>query len=110
MGAEKIKEYQTKLEKDRAKLTEELLKEKTPEDFGSDVDHGEEEANEAEGFGYRLGEAQTTKERINAIDMALNKIREGKYGICEKCGKEIKEAVLNVVPESRLCQNCKKTG
>jgi len=108
VNAEKLKEYKTRLEKERAQLIEELLKEETPEDFGGDVDHFEEEANEAESFGYKLAEAQTTKSRINDIDRALDKILEGKYGVCERCGKEIEAAVLDVVPESRLCQNCKK--
>jgi len=110
MNSEKANEYKTRLEKERAELIKELLKEETPEDFGSDVDHGDEEANEAESFGYRMAEARTLKDRINDIDAALNKILEGKYGICEKCGMEIGAAVLDVIPESRLCQNCKKTG
>lgn len=108
MDSGKLREYQNKLEKERAELIEELLKEETPEDFGGDIDHFEEEANETEGFGYKLAEARTTKDRVNEIDMALNKIREGKYGICEKCGREIEIKVLDIAPESRLCQSCKK--
>ncbi len=107
MDAEKIKEYLTKLEKGRAELIKELLKEETPEDFGAGVGHSDEEVDEAENFGYRLAEAQTTKDRINEIDIALNKIRVSRYGVCEECGKEIERSVLDVVPESRLCQNCK---
>ena len=77
-------------------------------DFGSDVDSGDEETDEAEEFGAQLSIAQTYKERLADVDVALRKIEKKKYGICEKCGKKISVDVLNVVPESRLCKECKK--
>ncbi len=80
---------------------------KVPE-FGSDVDSGDEETDEAEKFGTQLSIAQTYKERLADVDVALRKIEKKKYGICEKCGKEISLDVLKVTPESRLCKGCKK--
>jgi len=80
---------------------------KVPE-FGSDVDSGDEEADEAEEFGTQLSIAQVLKERLADIELALKKIEEGKYGICEKCGGKISLDVLKAVPESRLCKKCKK--
>jgi len=80
---------------------------KVPE-FGSDVDAGDEEADEAEEFGAQLSIAQVLKERLADIELALKKIEEGKYGICEKCGGKISLDVLKAVPESRLCKKCKK--
>ena len=105
MDISKVKE---KLEAERKKLIYEVLKEETPEDFGSDIDHGEEEANEAESFGNRLSISQTMRQRITEIDAALSRIAEGKYGVCEKCGGKIEKEVLDVVPESRFCRSCKK--
>jgi len=46
--------------------------------------------------------------KLKNVDLALEKIKKGKYGICEKCGKEIEEKRLEVYPEARLCQKCKK--
>jgi len=77
-------------------------------DFGSDVDSGEEESDESEEFGTQLSIAQTYKERLADIDVALRKINNKKYGICEKCSKKISLDVLKVAPESRLCKECKK--
>jgi len=77
-------------------------------EFGSDVDSGDEEADEAEEFGTQLSIAQVLKERLADIELALKKIEEGKYGICEKCGGKISLDVLKAVPESRLCKKCKK--
>lgn len=79
----------------------------TPQ-FGDDIDSGEEEADEAKEFGNQLSTAQVLKGQAADIELALSKIKKKKYGLCEKCGKEISPKLLEVAPESRLCQNCKK--
>ena len=44
------------------------------------------------------------------IDVALDKIDEGTYGVCDKCGKPIPKARLEVIPWAALCVNCKSGG
>lgn len=107
LSQEKISEYEKKLKQDKTELLVKIGKYSEAEDFGSDVDHFEEEADESESFANRMSIAQTMKERVNEIDMALNRIRLGMYGVCEQCGKEISEEVLRIAPESNLCENCK---
>lgn len=46
---------------------------------------------------------------IMQIDMALDKIREGSYGICEDCGSEIGEKRLRIVPFARYCRDCQES-
>lgn len=108
MEKEKIGQYEERLKKERERLLGEIKENETPEDFGSDIDAGDEEANEAEAFGNKLAIGGALRERIAEIDAALNRIREGTFGICIKCGKEISEDVLSAVPESQLCERCKK--
>lgn len=107
MDGQKIEEYKKKLEEERTKLLATLKKGERHEDFGSDVDL-DEEADEAESFGTQLAINQNLKERVSEIDMALNKIREGKFGLCDNCNKNIEETILNLSPASQFCQNCKK--
>ncbi len=107
MDQQKLNEYKKELEATRAELLAELKKDEKPEDFGGDVDHGEEEENETESFSEQVALGQSHKEQINDIDIALSKIETGKFGICEKCGREIEERVLRITPESRLCRACK---
>lgn len=45
---------------------------------------------------------------LKNIKKALNKINSGKYGKCEKCGKQIEEARLEVVPDASVCISCSK--
>jgi DnaK suppressor protein len=42
-------------------------------------------------------------EILRKIDEALEKIKEGSYGYCEICGKEIEEKRLEAIPWTTLC-------
>ncbi|HUZ92590.1 MAG TPA: TraR/DksA family transcriptional regulator [Candidatus Paceibacterota bacterium] len=108
MDSKHIEEYKKQLEKKRQELLGELEKDETPEDFGSDVDDFDEEKNETEAFDNQLAAGQGLKGQIVEVDSAIEKIKAGKYGICEKCSGEIEKEVLAASPESRLCKNCKK--
>jgi DnaK suppressor protein len=46
------------------------------------------------------------REKLQAIESALERIEEGSYGICEKCGEEIAQERLEVMPFTRLCLTC----
>lgn len=37
------------------------------------------------------------------VDRALEKIDEGSYGLCDRCGEPIEESRLRAVPEATLC-------
>jgi len=78
-------------------------------EFGDDIDHFEEEADETEEFANQLSIRKMLHDKINNIVLALSKIKENKYGICERCGQPIEITVLHAVPESRFCKKCKKT-
>ncbi len=42
--------------------------------------------------------------RLNEVKNALQKIEEGKYGICEVCGEEIEQDRLEANPSSKTCK------
>jgi RNA polymerase-binding transcription factor DksA len=105
-----IERYRVRLEADRKTLLVELAREQTPEDFGNDIDSADEEADEAESFGDKLAISEALKERISAIDAALARVAVGTYGACEGCKGPIETAVLDLAPESTLCQKCKQQG
>ena len=47
-------------------------------------------------------------ETLRAIDVALNRVAVGNYGICQSCGDEIKPARLKALPTATLCIDCAK--
>jgi DnaK suppressor protein len=101
-----IKKFKQKLEKEKREIQEGLKKHKGITDFGDDVDP-DEETDESEEYSNKMSIIQTLKERLADIELALKKISNGKYGICESCRKEISLKILDTSPESRLCKECK---
>ena len=45
-------------------------------------------------------------ERANRLAAALERLREGEYGICEECGEAISPARLRAMPEVTTCVCC----
>jgi len=78
----------------------------------------EKAADEVEEYSTLLPLEYNLELKLKNVDLALEKIKKaakgeprqgrGKYGICEKCGKEIPEERLKVSPEARFCLKCKK--
>jgi len=52
--------------------------------------------------------ASKSKRFIHHIDEALRRIKDGTYGKCHSCGKEISAARLKAVPHARFCIECKE--
>ncbi|MEK9173003.1 MAG: TraR/DksA C4-type zinc finger protein [Patescibacteria group bacterium] len=107
---EETKKYEQRLEQEREKLLREIQDHEKAVDLGNDIDSEEEEADEAEETGNQLAISRALRDRLNEIDEALESARDGRYGLCKNCGKDISKEVLNVVPESRLCKACKQKG
>ncbi len=53
---------------------------------------------------YKLSQAE--RETLFLIDIALKKIENGTYGVCEECGAPIGEKRLQAIPWVRLCIEC----
>lgn len=55
-----------------------------------------------------LGLRDNARIMLIKVDKALKYLEEGKYGICERCGKEIEKERLEVIPYTSLCAECNK--
>lgn len=44
--------------------------------------------------------------RLAALDHALDRVRRGRFGICEECGREIPVARLRALPGASRCVRC----
>jgi DnaK suppressor protein len=45
-------------------------------------------------------------ERANKLAEALQRLRDGEYGLCEECGEPIAPARLRAMPEVTTCVRC----
>jgi DnaK suppressor protein len=47
-------------------------------------------------------------ETLHKVEDALARIREGSYGVCERCGRDIPLQRLNAVPWASYCVPCQE--
>lgn len=62
----------------------------------------EEEEDEVEEYEVRLAAEQSLESRLFEVHKALTRIREGNYGICKQCGKEIPLERLQANPAAEF--------
>ena len=66
----------------------------------------EELATEREGDEVLEGMGVSGQLEIRMIEAALQRIADDEYGACVKCGADIGEERLNVLPYTPFCRNC----
>lgn len=66
----------------------------------------EERATEREGDEVLESLGQAGLLEVEQIRAALDRIRKGTFGVCVKCGEEISDERLNVLPQTPFCRNC----
>lgn len=104
---EQIDELKVKLLDERKRILSHLKEAEKDSDFNGGAEDQEDEADEAEEYANFLGVENVEEDAIHDIDVALDKMKDGTYGVCEQCGKQISFEVLSVRPESKLCKACK---
>ena len=70
--------------------------------FADEVD--EIQANESRELGFAT--RTMLVERVNRLADALDRLREGAYGVCVECGEQIAPARLRALPEVQTCVRC----
>lgn len=66
----------------------------------------EELATEREEDEVLEGMGQSGLAEIEVIRAALKRIEDGSYGTCVKCGDEISDERLDVLPATPFCRTC----
>ena len=122
MNKKLIQELKDKLEKEKTAMEEQLktFADKDPNlkgdwdskfpqfngEFGGAA--LESAADEVEEYGSRLSVEHSMELKLRDINIALENIKNEKYGKCDNCGKEIDERRLMVSPAARFCMKCQK--
>jgi RNA polymerase-binding protein DksA len=47
-------------------------------------------------------------ERIERLTAALQRLDDGHYGLCERCGRHIPPERLRAIPDAPLCRDCQE--
>lgn len=109
-----MKHKQQRVEAERLKLEQEQqailddiqhLREWLQGEVDTDVDEADPDLAERE---KNLALLTTLERKLESIQSALRAIEKGLYGICERCGKPIDPARLEVRPDATLCLDCQR--
>jgi len=57
---------------------------------------------------FLFSQSNNDRQLLNMVDGALSRIREGSFGECVSCGKEINAKRLEAVPWTRHCIECQE--
>lgn len=74
------------------------------EDLADEIDLASSEADQS--LNLRLRDRERVL--LKKIERTLQKIDEGEFGICERCGEEISAKRLEARPVTDLCIRCKE--
>src|SRR5713101_8631934 len=86
-------------------------------EMSEDLKHGRESGKEEGMDTYDLASEERDREinfiltdrerdKLQAVQEALERVDEGTYGICESCESEISPGRLAALPFTRMCVNC----
>jgi len=113
-----LKEMEAVLTEERERLQtelEEFTKQnpKNHEDyiaqFANLGDKDDENAEEVSTYSTNLTLERTLESSLRDANRALERVKEGTYGVCKYCNKEIAEKRLRARPSSSSCIDCKKS-
>lgn len=115
LNKEKIEYFKKKLEEKKARLEKEMENiahpnlnapgdwEVTPPQMNALPSDPNEMADTFEELENVAAIEETFEEDVDLITAALERIKKGKYGICEECGKEIEEKRLEASLTAKTC-------
>ncbi|OGW15542.1 MAG: hypothetical protein A3K09_05160 [Nitrospinae bacterium RIFCSPLOWO2_12_FULL_47_7] len=108
MDKKKISFYQAKLEEIRASLVGDVARnlKSSKEDFSDVVADVNDDATRTYNRQLMLNLGEQDLGKLKLVDDAIETIKQGNYGVCQKCEKIIPEARLNIVPFAKYCVEC----
>jgi DnaK suppressor protein len=113
MAAIDTSEFRTRLEEERARLSNAVeflhagspgsLEDELGELHGGIDNHLGDTASATFDRGLDQGLEEGAQQTLQEIDAALVRIEDGTYGMCQLCGKPIGAGRLRALPWARLC-------
>jgi RNA polymerase-binding protein DksA len=124
MGTENAQQWaqlRRRLEAERQRLSEELADDQSNDPATPGMATSDHAQWETSGYGNHIADDATElflqeeemtidlslRAMLDEVEHALQRMDEGTYGKCERCGKEIPPRRLEARPFSTLCVECK---
>ena len=115
-GIQMDKAFKEKMRKSLASLKEQILKQLALEnsefqELIEDMKPKDLADIASDDIDRRILESLGSQEmrRLQWIESALGRVRDGHYGVCMSCGKKIPRERLEAIPYALLCIDCKSS-
>lgn len=108
-----INEIETQLQQKREEIERRINSLRADDPF-ADPEHVNDNAavdtdvREQEGHERIEAQIKDLQEQLRDINIALGKIKENRYGYCERCQSSIDIKRLKIFPEARFCIDCER--
>ncbi len=114
MNADEIQKYRERLLREQTRLqhdldaTEESRQQvvNRPGEISHDPLHLAD--RDAEGLDREIVLESNLRDELDAVTQALVRTRDGTYGQCQRCGKDIGHARLDALPFAAFCIECER--
>ena len=110
MDKKKLESFKKRLE-DRQKELRRMVS-RTEQDGRTADDEATQDIADRAASSYNkeflFHQSNNDRQLLNMVEGALNRIREGSFGECISCGKEINSKRLDAVPWTRHCIECQE--
>jgi DnaK suppressor protein len=84
-----------------------VLKLKQGASIDIDLSGDETDLIQAKTLGFTLSQlVARNKEKLVKIELALKKIADGSFGVCDDCGEEINSKRIQFMPYISICVGC----
>jgi DnaK suppressor protein len=106
-----LPQIEKKLIKERGDIMQriELLKKDDPfndPDYASNNAAVDTDVREQEAHQRIEAEIKSLQQRTQDIQVALDRVKKGRYGICKRCNISIPPKRLELIPETQYCVTC----
>jgi len=109
MNKREIEKLRKNLKQERQELLEEVrrIKEREEEYINSGVGDDVDKATEDSQREMLFFLSDQDRRKVDYIEDTLLKMDEGRFGLCEHCGKKISNDRIHAIPYARYCIKCK---
>ena len=105
-----MEEIKQKLQEEKKQILMELQTQRAfnQDDFRKDVGDEVDSSVNEQARELSLLMRDRNRERLEAIEEAIQRMQTGDYGFCEECGDPIPKRRLIDMPLARMCVNCQQ--
>jgi DnaK suppressor protein len=111
MDKKKLEFFKKKLEERQQQLRRNVMRTEQDGRNAADLDSAQDVADRAASSynkEFLFHQSNSERQLLQMVEGALSRVREGTYGECISCGREINTKRLEAVPWTRHCIECQE--